>query len=895
MNENSQPEYYGARFYKCALQVNPYSYGERHDKDTGASSEDDYNRKMLDACKSAGVEVVALADHGNIDRSVSLWQMLRENGIVVFPGFEIASTEKIHMVCFFPPDKTPAEMNSYLGAAADDNAQQIIKDGTTPSSLSCPKIASKVELYGGVWYAPHMDDRNGLLKNEHNDSGHPNIWQKHDLVRAGALTKDIGEVAHSIRDIIKNKNHDYKRERPIAIINANDVHSPDGFSHPRTTCWIKMTTPPTVDSLRQAFFDPESRISLNEPKSMAVSHIKSIKWSGGGFFRDSAVALSDNLNAVIGGRGAGKSSLLESIRYVLMLPSISDDIDKLSKAMVDNNLVGTTVTMRVYSQEQQGKVYNISRRHGAERSQVELDDGTISNLGIQDILPRVDILGQNEILEISKDKQKIRDLWEKFLPSGLSFANDIRRVRIQLQANRGRLLKLKRELDDIQQITDREKSVKEKLHGLEMGGIKEKASQMSHALKEKQFCSDLDTVGENIGKWLSGWNVGDSLPSPPDDWSKWPNGGAIAEIYRLFSDTMKTISASKETMRQETEKMLSEFSHRRKVLEEKWSKLQDDMNQLAGQLPVQNGGGSVIARYKDLCTQIGEIERAKKTEQKQTQALGQVHEQRKQLLAEYKKLHFFRYQGLLSAADALNKGELKGKVHIGIESMQMRDDLKEFIIAKVGGVGKTSMEWLDGTQKLDIGTLAERIRNNDSAGIREMFCDSPPTPGIAAKLVKMSDADSYELEEVAVDDGVVVSLNLAPSGTPDRFCPIDKLSPGQKCTAILSLFLLNRDSPLVLDQPEDHLDNAFIAGHIVEKIRQIKKDCQLIVSTHNANIPVFGDAELITVLKTDESGNACIKDEMLGSIDKPEVSKKTAVILDGGREAFTIRREKYGY
>lgn len=893
MNESNQLTYHGVRFYKCALQVNPFGYAKQHGNSSGATTEEEYNNAMAKSCGDAGVRVVALANHGDVTESERLRKILRDNGIVVFPGFEIASSEKIHMVCFFPADAGTADLNRYLGAMSGGHAKAIGKQGTHASALTCIEIAKHVKTFDGVWYAPHMDGRNGLL-----ERGSPEIWRQHAFVRAGSLTKNIREIEDGVRAIVENVTPEYKRERRIAIVNANDVSKPPDFTHPRASCWIKMASPPTIESLRQAFLDPSSRISLNEPKSLTASHIKSVQWSGGGRFRNSDVSLSENLNAVIGGRGAGKSSFLESIRYALARTPVGDKAVKDAHGIVNENLANSKITVRIWSHEQ-GAHFRISRRYG-EQPQVETDDGQPSNMSIQDILPRIDILGQNEILEISDNPQKVRELLETFLPADSSFVNDTRRVREQLRSNRDQMLKLERDLDDIQQITCEEASLTERLNRLKMGGIEEKLASLSGISEERRFCEKLDAVEAHLNQWFNDWDgVVDSLPSLPDNWKKWPNGDALAGAHRLLSDAIQKFTASRDSMRKESGELKPEFARIRTSLSDNWGKLQDEVNHLANQLPAQDGepgGEAVLSRYKKLRAQIDAVERAKESEKKTKHALDKTRESRRALLKEYKNLHFERYNVMRDAAEKLSAGdELRGKVRIEIISMGDRKKLKEFIIANVAGVANTSVQWLEEQKTVDPVAMAEVIRANDTDEFRRLFSGTPPTQAIASKIIKMSHAASYELEEVAIDDNVVVSLNLAAPGSPDNFRPIGPLSPGQRCTAILSLFLLNRDSPLVLDQPEDHLDNAFIAGHIAEKIRKIKKDCQLILSTHNANVPVFGDAELIAVLETDEQGRTIISNELLGSIEKAAVKAKTAEILDGGREAFTIRREKYGY
>ena len=123
------------------------------------------------------------------------------------------------------------------------------------------------------------------------------------------------------------------------------------------------------------------------------------------------------------------------------------------------------------------------------------------------------------------------------------------------------------------------------------------------------------------------------------------------------------------------------------------------------------------------------------------------------------------------------------------------------------------------------------------------------------------------------------------------------LSPGQKATAILKLPLLHSDAPLVVDQPEDDLDNRFITDGIVPIMRRHERRRQLESSTHNVNIPVLGDAELILVLAASSEareGHARIGPEHMGSIDSKQVRVLMEETLEGGRNALEMRRSKYG-
>jgi len=116
------------------------------------------------------------------------------------------------------------------------------------------------------------------------------------------------------------------------------------------------------------------------------------------------------------------------------------------------------------------------------------------------------------------------------------------------------------------------------------------------------------------------------------------------------------------------------------------------------------------------------------------------------------------------------------------------------------------------------------------------------------------------------------------------------LSTGQKCTTILPILLLESASPLLIDQPEDNLDNAFIYETVVKSVLEVRGKRQLIFVTHNPNIPVLGDAQRVVVLQS-TGRQASVK--AVGTVD--EVKDEIETILEGGKEAFEERKKRYGY
>lgn len=160
----------------------------------------------------------------------------------------------------------------------------------------------------------------------------------------------------------------------------------------------------------------------------------------------------------------------------------------------------------------------------------------------------------------------------------------------------------------------------------------------------------------------------------------------------------------------------------------------------------------------------------------------------------------------------------------------------------------------------------------------------------AQSLVGAGEALLRELEELDVGHGVEVRLDVSPGKGDLR--TLDELSKGQRATALLLLLLGASTAPLVIDQPEDDLDNRFVYDGIVAYLRKLKGVRQVIASTHNANVPVLGDAELIVAL---EGAGQHGKTDGVGSLDDESIRALAENILEGGPAAFNARQHLYGF
>ena len=197
---------------------------------------------------------------------------------------------------------------------------------------------------------------------------------------------------------------------------------------------------------------------------------------------------------------------------------------------------------------------------------------------------------------------------------------------------------------------------------------------------------------------------------------------------------------------------------------------------------------------------------------------------------------------------------------------------------------------LEEIETFDLSGLIENIKGGKEA-VYEAYKAYGLQQSRAEILASMSKERLLELEIIDLPNIIDIQLNVS-STKNEKYKSLEKLSKGQQCTAILNILMLENNDPLIVDQPEDNLDNAYIANNLVEGLRELKINRQFIFATHNANIPVFGDAELIGVMEENE-GTGSVNNNCLGSVDNNNVKEAVVNTLEGGSMAFIMRKEKY--
>ena len=322
---------------------------------------------------------------------------------------------------------------------------------------------------------------------------------------------------------------------------------------------------------------------------------------------------------------------------------------------------------------------------------------------------------------------------------------------------------------------------------------------------------------------------------------------------------------------------------RKQGVQEEYEQILRDLNQSAVD------GEEFIRLRRD----IEELQPARRR-----QSLLQVQEReyvthRRKLLVEWEDLKAEEVR-LLNQAAAEVSEKLGDRLQVEVTAAGDRERLFESLREEIGGRLSEAIDQLQQAQDLSLPQFVDALRIGVEK-IQEIY--AIPTSQ-AQRLASASDDVFMKIEELELSSTTAIRLNTAPAGKPPHWQALEELSKGQKATAVLLLLLLESDAPLIIDQPEDDLDNRFITEGIVPKMRQEKRRRQFLFSTHNANIPVLGDAELIiglTAMGEASLGKAQVEREHMGSIDSQPVQELVKDLLEGGKDAFVTRRLKYGF
>ncbi|MDQ6129217.1 ATP-binding protein, partial [Staphylococcus epidermidis] len=379
---------------------------------------------------------------------------------------------------------------------------------------------------------------------------------------------------------------------------------------------------------------------------------------------------------------------------------------------------------------------------------------------------------------------------------------------------------------------------------------------------------------ENYNQQIKHVEIFDSIKNITDNHNK-----KLKEIKSMFTDL-------KDTTQNEIEKIYNVWKEKKKNIEKEINRAIKSLDDIEGKTKED-----IAHEYTETQKQITSIEPLETQLSRVKTSIETLENERIQLKEDLKEIFDEQLKNLNRCVKKINNRYLKKQVNIKIQPYANVNNLIEFL-KEENGLGDSTLKWIKNHQSFNFPKFIKLIKDRDSEAIYEEYKDSGLKKHTADILSNMLYERILKLESIELENIIDIRLNVG-SDKDTKFRSLNHLSKGQQCTAILNLLTLSNNDPLLVDQPEDNLDNSFITNNLVENIRKLKINRQFIFATHNANIPVFGDAELIVTMEN-ENGQGSVNNENLGSIDNTLVRNSVIQILEGGDVAFKMRKNKYG-
>lgn len=558
------------------------------------------------------------------------------------------------------------------------------------------------------------------------------------------------------------------------------------------------------------------------------------------------------------------------------------EFERYIDSFAESNLgTGGEVKLTITSYSQNGQQFNISRRY-KQNITIRNENGEISDLSIDEILPNLEVYAQNELIEVIKSKKRITESVKRLICIDSKILNKRKKAYESLNENTRELLRVSRNLEKLEKNTSDLPAKQSQLrHYNSISGLEEKIAPITKI-------TAIDSKILILSNTICTHTITDNkivIESIIDEEDRKEN----KDLTNLIN-SIDEYNRESQIIFEQQEKLFSSLKEKVPKIKESWGKYKQNeeikFKEIFKDIPeVQDKNSKeVLEEYRGLLKEINDSKPTLLKIEATKEELEKLKKVRKELLENCKEANTEYINAVSKRIKKLHKSKLGKLVKIEIDCLQNKESLLEEL-KKIEGIGDKSIQSISDYKNFDMITFIENIRK----GPVELAKEYNLTSNTSQKICKLTNEQCWKLEELILGDITNISLKVG-----DKFKSMDNLSKGQQCTALLNILLVENKDPLIIDQPEDNLDNAYIADSLVASIRNNKINRQYIFATHNANIPVFGDAELIIGL-VEEDGQGKINGHAIGSIDNKQVMNQVVNILEGGETAFKIRKEKYQF
>ena len=887
---------------------------------------------------AAEIDCVAITDHNSgawIDRLKAAYEEMKRQAdggsppegfreLTLFPGVEISVQGGFHLLAILAPNATTGDIDTLLGRVEYDGTKG---DSAGVTRKGAAEVVCEIRDAGGIPIPAHAD------RQSNNGNGKGLL-----AVRTG--TRQCQLDTHTVRQVLDTEcllamewedmghplpKHFEKQVKKLARVFGSDCHSFQGKRIPGSRyAWVKMAKP-TLEGLRLALLDGNG-ISIRrsddegefDPFRKPTHFITGIEVESARFMgigTTTRLAPTPYYNALIGGRGTGKSTIVHALRLAYRrdkeLEHLGEETEPYRQFKIFSQPVkgrnghgGLRDATEIRVELMRDGVEHILRwrQDGQENVVEERDaDGQWQPAASQEVNSErfpIRLLSQGQIAAMAgESRQALLDVIDDAADvAGLHRAFD--ETKTTYLAQRARLRELGGKLGEQPELERRLTDLTRKLAAFTQSHHAEVLKAHQQALRQRR---EIDTTSEQLREMLG------RITALAEDLllDDWPDG-----VFDAAQD------GDALAWRSETEQLVAEMrgalTRSADTFTDKVQKLRKDERLSLWQQRAEKAGSDYKALQTTLAAQ-GVTD---------PQAFGRLVQERQNLEAQLKQLDQLRqdwdrlnednkeqWQRVLEARKAITRARaefvaktLETNTFVKIEVVGFGFDPRhiEHSLRRITEVtdGRFEHDILREEGGEPVGGLAFDIAQDED---REVALDAAKRRLIETctdfhgqfrnylerKHGKLEFADHIQCW-FPEDD---LRIEYSRQGDGSDWTSITQGSQGQRSAALLAFLLAFGDEPLVLDQPEDDLDNHLIYDLVVRQIRENKLRRQLIIVTHNPNVMINGDAEMVYAF--DFSGGQCRVIEQ-GALQEGAVREEVCRVMEGGREAFARRWERLG-
>jgi chromosome segregation protein len=890
---------------------------------------------FVDECVKRGLSAIAITDHHDfvfapyVKRAIA--RKKQGDTMWFFPGVEVTCDDAVQCLVLFDADTQEDKWHRLFGGHLQSVSLPDQHSDSTAQTLPCGKEVQ--EFIEHLASDAVLSECSIVLPHASNEGAHKSMMRTGFHTRFKELPFDgvyTDKPFDKLDDVTKRKIYGEiaqwgVRRRGILPTGDNRTHTYDNLG--RHDCWIRLGEP-TTESIRQALLADRARISYEQP-TLPSQRIIELHVSSSLCGTDFRVKFNDGFTALIGGRGSGKSAILEYLRFGIGRSSGEVTVDDDGQFRRERQLIADTLNEgHVEVTLERDGVLEVWRREGKSRDSVIVtpSDAVPEKITIADAQERfrARAFSQKQLSTLVMGPQRASEQMTgiaaaESLDSRKGIENQLQRAQRDIEAGLQRLVeywiaeaetqKAKRSLSDIKR---RISATKAKISEVDLSqqhrDILEEAPTYSAAAG---LFKDIETVVSADFKEVEALSNTVFAFDP----RQWPQSSKFDEVSVVIAEHERL----QLKIREEFQRMLDDLQDFRAVIRASLQKFTVRAEEFKGRhdtaVAQQTSISDLLAENsrleKDLQTAVQEERRSDLRMKQLSEAPAKLAEQRAclaVLLQENQTILKAAAHKVAEMSNGLLKAQVK-REEIPVQYVQALAEVCEnqrvrelpsrcedrvraaMMAGPAHGWTSLSDEVLEvykykvqtsSTVSDSAAQVADRLKAALLGDVTEQqlsgIYNKLTTRQIAALLTAVpADFISFEYKDVVA------------------YIPFEQASPGQQAAALLNLLLNQEAGTLIIDQPEDDLDNRVIMD-IVKLVQKAKRHRQVVFATHNANFVVNGDADKVIALTPAQAvtgSTARIYVDVDGAIETSEVRNSITDTIEGGKAAFELRSRKY--